>query len=657
MTISRRTFSSLFVATAAASALPLPAWSEPTATCAHPGMLHNAADLARMRQAVAAKSQPIYAGFEMMQKHPASSAAYKSPGASAEIGRNPNIRFQYFDQDANAAYQCALMWCITGDKAFASTAIGILNDWSSTLKKISGLDAILCASLGGFKMANAAELLRHTASGWSLADAGRFGQMVREVFLPVIFNFAAFANGNWDTAAIKLMLAIAIYSDDRPLFDRAIIYYLHGCGDGRLEHYIYAGGQCQESGRDQQHTQLGIAHMGDVCEMAWHQGLDLYAALDNRLLLGFEYTAKYALGGDVPFVPDIDQTGKYRHAVNSERSALRSVYEQIFNHYTRRCGIPAPFTEQAAEKLRPEGAPFQADATGYGTLLYTRPAGPDTADTALMAQTVLHATDTGEAVVLTFVPFTSGAAVTIERADSAQGPWKRLARNSAAAAYADRSGETGRGYLYRAVSSAGPASLPVPAVRGLPQGWQARNPNKLDGVASFDGTAFSLTAGGAQSAATGGPIFSIEHPIQRSATLTARLYPLVASSFVGLGLILKGSGSETLLHISPKSGPPEHPAWNASLLTRGPGLATKTVGDIPIGAPAIVNGRLTSALWLRLETTPAAARASISIDGSDWKEVATAPTPAGALSLGLFAYSGIETIATEVLFDHVTLNA
>jgi hypothetical protein len=657
MTISRRTFNGFLLASTAASAWPLPARSETGAAFAHPGMLHNAADLARMREAVASKSQPIYAGFEIMRKHPASSATYKSAGASVEIGRNPNVRFQYFDQDANAAYQCALMWCITGDKAFAATAIGILNDWSGTLKKITGLDAILCASLGGFKMVNAAELLRCTASGWEPADARRAGQMFTEVLLPVIFNFAAFANGNWDTAAIKIMLAIAIYMDDRPLFDRAIVYYLHGCGDGRLEHYIYPTGQCQESGRDQQHTQLGIAHMGDACEMAWHQGLDLYSDLDNRLLLGFEYTAQYELGGDVPFVPDIDQTGKYRHAIISPRSALRSVYEQIFNHYTRRRGIPAHFTGQAAEKLRPEGAPFQADATGYGTLLYTRPAGHPEIHTGLKPQTVLHAEGTAAGVVLTFVPPSSGAVVTLERADSMQGPWRRVARGSAGVAYNDRTGESGRLYRYRAVCSGGQASLPVSSMRGLPKGWRPRNPGNLDAHASSDGANFSLTAGGAQSAATGGPVFSVEHSVEASATLTARVYPLLASSFAGLGLILNGSSSETLLHVSPKSGPPEHPAWAASLLARGPGAAAEIVGSTPVGAPVIVNGRLTSALWLRLQVTPEGAHASISPDGDAWNEVAAIATPPGPLSVGLFAYSGVESITTEVLFDHVALTA
>lgn len=655
MPLSRRTFNTLLLATTAASALPLSA--EPVPAFVHPGMLHNRADLDRMRQAVAAKTQPIYDGFEIMRKHPASSATYKSAGASAEIGRNPNVRFQFFDQDANAAYQCALMWSITGDKACSATAIAILNDWSAKLKKISGLDAILCASLGGFKIANAAELMRHTGAGWRPADAERFGKLLTEVFLPVIANFAAFANGNWDTAVIKLMLAIAIYTDDRPLFDRAIDYYLHGCGDGRLEHYIYASGQCQESGRDQQHTQLGLAHMGDACEMAWHQGLDLYAALDNRLLLGFEYTAKYGLGGDVPFVPDIDRTGKYRHAVNSERSPLRAVYEQIYNHYTRRRGIPTPWTQKAAEKLRPEGAPFQADATGYGTLLYTRPAGVETRDPALRPQTVLHAAGSAEGIVVSALPFASGSAIHIERADAPRSAWRPLARNITAGIYTDRTAEPGRLYSYRAIGASGLASSAVAAMRGLPQGWQTRNEGRLNASASFDGVAFSLIADGAQPVDQGGSFFSVEHSIPPTASLTARLSPLVASSFVGLGIVLRdtASGSSTLLHISPRGGPQEHPAWSAALLTRTGATETRLIGDVPLSAPVIVDGRLSSALWLRLQIAAGVARAAVSTNATDWTEVAHVPVSSGPLSLGLFAHSGIETIATEVRFEQVTL--
>ena len=91
-------------------------------------------------------------------------------------------------------------------------------------------------------------------------------------------------------------------------------------------------GQCQESGRDQQHTQLGLGHLAEACEVAWNQGLDLYGESDNRLLKGFEYTARYNLDQDVPFVPYAEVTGHY----NANRSPLRN--EGVFIPSTRWSG-------------------------------------------------------------------------------------------------------------------------------------------------------------------------------------------------------------------------------------------------------------------------------------------------------------------------------
>jgi hypothetical protein len=129
-----------------------------------------------MKSAVAARQEPIFGGYEKFRSSPASQATYRMKGPFAEVARGPNIHFADYDSDANAAYQCAIMW------------------------------------------------------------------------------------------------------------------------------FINETGQCQESGRDQGHTQLGLAHLGDCCEIAWHQGLDLYGYADSLLLKGVEYTAKYNLGETVPFV-------------------------------------------------------------------------------------------------------------------------------------------------------------------------------------------------------------------------------------------------------------------------------------------------------------------------------------------------------------------
>ena len=344
----------------------------------HPGALHTEADFRRMKAMIVQGTGPWKSGYDKLKGEWQSQADWHLRGPFASVVRDPRAsrHIAELEADANAAYQNALMWCLSGDEAHAKKAIQILNAWAGTLREISGHDKELGASLCGFKLVNAAELMRHTYPGWPAQDIRQFEQMLRSVFYPVIKDFATFANGNWDTGCIKTMMAMGVFLDDRAMFDRAVDYYHHGAGNGCLTNYIInVAGQCQESGRDQQHAQLGLGHLADACEIGWHQGLDLYGAEDNRLLRGFEYTAQYNLGQDVPFTPYTDLTGKSKARVISRqgRGRLRPLYEMVWNHYERRRGVPAPFTKQAAGKIRPEGAAWSADHPGFGTLLFSLP--------------------------------------------------------------------------------------------------------------------------------------------------------------------------------------------------------------------------------------------------------------------------------------------
>ncbi|WP_460500204.1 alginate lyase family protein, partial [Hymenobacter agri] len=345
----------------------------------HPGLLHSQEDLARMKRAIAAHEEPTFGGYEVFRQNEASQAIYAAKGPLAAVSRNPTVGAGDYDADANAAHQNALMWCLTGDHAYADKAIALVNAWSRTLTSIGGRDAVLMAGLGPFKMVQAAELLRYSNAGWAPADIQKTEQHFRTVIYPVLREYAPFANGNWEAAALKTVMAIGIFCNDRPMYEDALRYYVNGWGDGRLTHYVInETGQGQESGRDQAHAQLGIGMLAECSEMAWHQGLDLYGYAENRLLKGFEYAAKYNLGhDDVPFVTTLDRTGKYFHQQISTkaRGELRPLYEQVYNHYVHRRGLPAPYTQQAAEKLRPEGPGRPgADHPGFGTLFYTRPA-------------------------------------------------------------------------------------------------------------------------------------------------------------------------------------------------------------------------------------------------------------------------------------------
>ena len=114
--------------------------------------------------------------------------------------------------------------------------------------------------------------------------------MFKRCFIPVLDDFFSItepknkAVGNFGASAINCYMAMAIVLDDMEMYKKAIDIYLYGYENGSIRYYIDGEtGQCQESGRDQTHAQLGLGMMSMLCETAWKQGTDLYGVLDNRL--------------------------------------------------------------------------------------------------------------------------------------------------------------------------------------------------------------------------------------------------------------------------------------------------------------------------------------------------------------------------------------
>jgi len=668
--LTRRTFNGLAISAATKYSMTCP-WlrgfsmntsSKEKQWLVHPGMLHSREDLARMREGVRAKHEPILSGFEAFRIHPQSQSTYTLRGPAAVIGRNPTVNVDLFDSDANAAYQCALMWCITGDYAYARVSINILNEWASTLKAITGADAVLCASLGGFKLVNAAELIRHTDAGWDAAKIQAAAEMFRIVLLPVIRNFAPFANGNWDTAAIKCMMAIGVFCNDADVFDDALQYYLHGCGDGRLENYVYPGGQCQESGRDQQHTQLGLAHMGDACEMAWNQGLDLYSAVANRLLDGFEYTAKYNLGMEVAFAPDHDKTGKYTHQAISPRGSLRPVYEEVYNHYVHRRKMTATYTQRAAEMLRPEGAANGADHAGFGTLLYSRTAEDPTLASARAVLGALHATGSPAEVLLEWVPSNLAKTYTISRSEAENDTYRVIAAGVAEPRFVDRKVIAGQSYFYRvAPTGADQAAGQTAATAGLPRNWRQRSYGAAFPTGSTHVVADNLVveAYGAHPFAGPDEFHFVHSSLHGDGVLTACLSPLLASQVATMGLMLRASDTAdapmVALTVCAGSGG-ERPQWILSILCRdNAGDHVRTIHASTLNDPMVTWGRVVQFVWLRLSRAEGELSAYFSPDGLSWLDAGKTLITNEPLLAGCFACSGLGSISAQVTFEHLTL--
>ena len=323
----------------------------------HPGIAHSRESMDLIKSRLAEDQQPWKDAWKRLTDSKWAQLDWTpNPQPNVERGayNQPDIGGTDFLNDGSAAYTHAICWTLSGNDAHAKKAAEIIDAWSETLKTVTNHDAKLLIGMAGPRFCNAAELLKHTWDGWPKEHQEQFERMLRRVWYPLIEDFYPSANGNWDASMLQTMISMGIFLDDRTMFDRAVEYYRNGEGNGAIGNYFNEFGECQESGRDQSHTQMGLEFLVNTCEAAWNQNVDLYGELDNRLLKGFEYTAKYNLGFEVPYEPYESFDGRYHYKTISDeaRGKLRPMYEKALNHYHNRKGLDAPYIKQAALSLR-----------------------------------------------------------------------------------------------------------------------------------------------------------------------------------------------------------------------------------------------------------------------------------------------------------------
>ncbi|KAI2889387.1 hypothetical protein CBS63078_10223 [Aspergillus niger] len=303
-------------------------------------------------------------------------------------------------KDIAAAYAMAIYWKVTGNTSYADVVVNILDEWSSTLTEISGTtDMYLAAGIYGYEFANVAEIMR-TYSAWPSANLTRFADMMVDVFYPLNHDFLQNHHGaavdhywaNWDLCNIASVLSIGVLTDNETMFDEGLTYFKSGAGNGQIEKAIWklyqvdgeSLGQGQEAGRDQGHSMLDFALLGPIAQTAYNQGTDLFEYLDNRILAGAEYVAKYNLGNDVPYTTynnsdDVNQTV----ISNSSRGDIRPIWELLYHHYGVLKGLDVTYTKEYRDMVVEDGDGAEGgggdygttsggyDQLGWGTLMYT----------------------------------------------------------------------------------------------------------------------------------------------------------------------------------------------------------------------------------------------------------------------------------------------
>ncbi|MDR3706770.1 MAG: alginate lyase family protein [Capsulimonadaceae bacterium] len=462
----------------------------------HPAGVVTIADLDRAKAKVAAGEHPWIDSWNALCANPKAQSTYRAAPLT-----NMFANRQRASADAVAAYLNAIRWYISGDPQYAECAVRICNGWSAKVSVVDGSFEGGLMGIPAYEFAVAGEVLR-AYPGWAPDDFARFKNMMENEIYPSCHDFLVRHDGtpithywaNWDLCNMIAILGIGVLCDDRAKFDEAIEYFKHGKGNGSIEHaipFVYNGGlaQWQESGRDQEHTQLGVGMMAMFCQIAWNQGLDLFSYDDNRLLKAAEYVARYNLWQPVPYTmyDNEDHVNQYWHSdyngLGGARGRLqRPIWELLYNHYVVLKGLKSPGLTAMAALYRPEG--FEHDDNfGFGTLLYTLDAkkSPYPPSPAPLTPTGLKASAGVGNVVLTWTPCETADGFIVSRATSPEGPFVEIMNyRGTYPVYTDEHVTNGTTYYYRVASrnQAGTSGVsnvasatPVGESAGLPEGW------------------------------------------------------------------------------------------------------------------------------------------------------------------------------------------
>ena len=374
--------------------------SLPTKTSAqsfyHPGVLVNQAQLDSIKKFVAAGKEPWKAAYTEALASTFSSLSYvPKPFDTVDCGafNVPNDGCTEETSDSKAAYTHALLWYLNGNKAHAQKSIQIMNAWSAVLKAHTNTNAPLQSGWGATMFPRAAEIIRYTKAGWAQPDIDRFSDMLRKAYLPNMWNGSPRSNGNWDLTMIEGMMGIGIFLDSVPVFDHAVSMwrqrvpaYFYMTTDGPYPppspgdttmvnkdliitywqgQTTFKDGLSQETCRDFNHTQFGIASTINAAEIARLQGVDLYGDEAKRLTTALEFHATFMNGAAVPaWLCD----GKLHISTSP-------TWEIAYNHFHNRMHTDMPNTLKLISRIRPTGTTATQWMMAWETLTHAETGG------------------------------------------------------------------------------------------------------------------------------------------------------------------------------------------------------------------------------------------------------------------------------------------
>lgn len=252
-----------------------------------------------------------------------------------------------FTGDGKHCYANVLAYLVTNDDKYAKNCISIFQNWSSICKEFKGENAPIEAAWGIASMARSCELLKYTYPKWNLSLESTWINWVKKLLLPHLrgetekykLNWGFF--NNWHTSITEARLQFGLLCNDLTEINWCIKRYTE-----IFSSYVKDNGVTGETFRDSDHCSFGLAGMIQICELLYHQNVDVYSLRDSLLSRCVELHAGMFASGVFPtFAP--------KNKVFIYKWVQPSAWEIAYNHFVHRSKLLMPFTSKLLSQIRP----------------------------------------------------------------------------------------------------------------------------------------------------------------------------------------------------------------------------------------------------------------------------------------------------------------
>lgn len=414
----------------------------------HPGLLHSEEDFRNIRERIANGDAQTLEALEAIRSSIPSNWG-GNWAVNEHISRGIAGQENYINCYRNAAraYQCALMWKITGDRGYGDTAKGILNDYRMYNKSLGGnTNMSLIPGFIGYQFCNAAEIMRDY-DGWPKEEFELFKQYMIDVWFVLAQDFLErrhdtvwreqnwyHYHSNWGAGNALFCVSLGVLCDLPDIYNYGMYWFKRGPGNEStmvtpVSQAAFGLGLCgygwglmpwfhkdergplgyfaqmQESGRDQGHAMAGLGLASYTLQTAFNQGDNAFCNLNNTRVTGkagstmmaaaAEYVAAYNTGvDDLPYTQNWWMGGLN----GTGRGQWRPIWQLFINHYQNRMGIPMKYCsiKKAEMGIERGGGSYGNNSGGYdhtgcGDLMhYDAPVTPDEVPTILFPTILMN---------------------------------------------------------------------------------------------------------------------------------------------------------------------------------------------------------------------------------------------------------------------------